>query len=170
MKDKVKKWIVIIGGIVVCVMLVALIGSTLQKETVEEVEIVEEQMEEKEMVVEELELDDDIVIAPQPIPSTAIEDMEIVNGDDEGTEQTIQPDAEKPTYTEEELTNPYQTPNGIPVEPPEEGEEPTPVENQIPSQSTGGLPGFDNVPYLGENEVIYAEDMYQNGNKVGIMD
>lgn len=169
MKDKMKKWIVIIGGIVVCVILVTLIGSTLQKESVEDVEIIWEQMEE-EVVVEKPMMDDSIVITPQPIPSTAIEDMEIANGDDEGTEQTIQPDVEKPTYTEEELTNPYQTPNGIPVEPPEDGEEPTPVENQIPSQSTGGLPGFDDVPYMGENEVIYAEDMYQNGNKVGIMD
>lgn len=32
------------------------------------------------------------------------------------------------------------------------------------------LLGFGWVDYMGENEVIYCEDMYENGNKVGIMD
>ena len=39
-----------------------------------------------------------------------------------------------------------------------------------PAQSGGsGLPGFDHVPYLGPNICIVLEDMYENGNKIGIM-
>lgn len=30
--------------------------------------------------------------------------------------------------------------------------------------------GFGWVDYMGENEVIYCEGMYENGNKIGIMD
>lgn len=30
--------------------------------------------------------------------------------------------------------------------------------------------GFGWVDYMGENEVIYCEGMYENGNKVGVMD
>jgi hypothetical protein len=36
-------------------------------------------------------------------------------------------------------------------------------------QKQGYLLGFGWVDYMGENEVIYCEDMYENGNKVGIM-
>ena len=38
-----------------------------------------------------------------------------------------------------------------------------------PQPSSSGLPGFDYVPYAGPNIVIKAEDMYENGNKIGTM-
>jgi len=37
-------------------------------------------------------------------------------------------------------------------------------------QKQGYLLGFGWVDYMGENEVIYCEGMYESGNKVGIMD
>lgn len=40
----------------------------------------------------------------------------------------------------------------------------------IDGKQQGYLLGFGWVDYMGENEVIYCEDMYENGNKVGIMD
>lgn len=40
----------------------------------------------------------------------------------------------------------------------------------VNGQQQGYLLGFGWVDYMGENEVIYCEDMYENGNKVGIMD
>jgi len=44
------------------------------------------------------------------------------------------------------------------------------TESASPSQpSSSGLPGFDYVPYSGPNIVIKADDMYENGNKIGTM-
>lgn len=58
----------------------------------------------------------------------------------------------------------------------EKQEEPAPTENQMPK--TGDIKdgmmyveGFGWVPYEGGGgEGIYADDMYENGNKIGIMD
>ena len=38
-----------------------------------------------------------------------------------------------------------------------------------PQSSSSGLPGFDYVPYAGPNIMIKADDMYENGNKIGTM-
>ena len=38
-----------------------------------------------------------------------------------------------------------------------------------PQSSSSGLPGFDFVPYAGPNIMIKAEDMCENGNKIGTM-
>lgn len=51
--------------------------------------------------------------------------------------------------------------------------EPTPKNGDtriVDGKQQGYLLGFGWVDYMGENEVIYCEDMYENGNKVGIMD
>lgn len=40
----------------------------------------------------------------------------------------------------------------------------------VNGKQQGYLLGFGWVDYMGENEVIYCDDMYENGNKVGIMD
>ena len=45
----------------------------------------------------------------------------------------------------------------------------TPPPEQPSTNTSGGLPGFDNVPNAGENQVTEADDMYENGNKIGIM-
>ena len=38
-----------------------------------------------------------------------------------------------------------------------------------PQPSSSRLPGFDYVPFAGPNIMIKAEDMYENGNKIGTM-
>jgi hypothetical protein len=136
-----------------------------------------------------------IEVKPQPIvippsPQTPADN----GGDSIGTEQTFQPDVTKPTPDEEALKDPTKTPDGTPVsEPPTVDHtekhdpevtptpkptppptpEPTPKPTKKPSDegsSGGGLPGFENIPYGGPNEFEYLEDMYENGNKIGIMD
>jgi hypothetical protein len=112
----------------------------------------------------------DIVIQPNPQSPAA-------SGDDgkgavsTGTEQTIQTDPAKPEYDEETLTDPAKTPEGTPVtEPPQHTDHDhvvTPPPQDRPAGS--GLPGFDNIPNAGPNQGTQADDMYENGNKIGIM-
>ncbi|WP_409969137.1 hypothetical protein RFF05_04115 [Bengtsoniella intestinalis] len=168
-----KKWLIIIGALIVCALLVALISQQMNGDVVEDDPLPTVTEEPTDVVVDITvpnEQKEEITIT---VPDISEDINQPAGAVDTGTEQTIQPDIpEKPTYTEEELSNPDQTPNSIPVEAPtEENPDPTPVENQIATEnSSGGLPGFDDVPYMGENQAIYAEDMYENGNKVGIMD
>lgn len=178
MNDKTKKRLVVAGGLAVGAVLIAMISGQFKTAPVNDVEIPHESSDEQNVVVETpniTEKENDITVPDIEIPK----ETENPNGDDTGTEQTIQPDIpEKPTYTEEELTNPNQKPNGEKVDPPT-SENPKPPQTQEKLQEkqqekttnpTGGLPGFDNVPNMGENQTIIADDMYENGNKVGIMD
>ena len=51
--------------------------------------------------------------------------------------------------------------------------EPTPKNGDtriVNGQKQGYLLGFGWVDYMGENEVIYCEGMYESGNKIGVMD
>lgn len=185
MNDKTKKWLVVAGGLAVSAVLLVLIAGTFKTPTAQDVDIPQSSSEVQDIVVDVPDTTDkenDITVPAIDIP----EETKSSNGVDTGTEQTIQPDVEeKPTYTEEELTNPNQKPNGEKVEPPTE-ENPTPPQTQekpaTPTPDTtqpqGGdiqngqiyVPGFgwiENQGGGGEGSV--AEDMYENGNKVGIM-
>lgn len=93
--------------------------------------------------------------------------------------QEIQPDVTKPAL-QEDIADPTQKPDGTAVEsapvPIEHAEVVTPTED--PGQFQGGetnssgqvyFPGFGwHTPSGGEGS--YAADMYENGNKIGIMD
>lgn len=174
MTDKTKKRLVIAGGLAISAVLVILIAGAFKTPVTDDVDIPNSSSESQSVVVETpntTEKENDIKVPDIEIPK----DTENPNGDDKGTDQTIQPDIpKKPTYTEEELKNPDQKPNREKVDKPTE-ENPTPPQTQQhpkeqPSKPTGGLPGFDNVPNMGENNGEYLEDMYENGNKVGVMD
>ena len=101
------------------------------------------------------------------------------------TEQSIQPEVTKPeTPSEEVLTDPTQKPDGTKVE-----SSPVPVEHEEVVAPTEPEPAPDE-PQAGDtqNGQIYipgvgwvqnnggggsgttADDMYENGNKIGIMD
>lgn len=104
-----------------------------------------------------------------------------------GTEQTIQPDAIRPEYDEETLRDPTKTPDGEILDgPPQhvDHEEvtltPTPAAHTGSKQSgnsssgngggsSGKLPGFDNVPYAGENVATYLDGDGDINKQVGIM-
>ncbi|MFI3228230.1 MAG: DUF6550 family protein [Clostridia bacterium] len=173
-----KKLLAIFGGLIVCMALILLILSKSEDTTVDDVEIPTVDNEQTEIVVIEPEITPEIVVEPIEIQET--ESEKDVNGDDQGTEQTIQPDVEeKPTYTEEQLSDPTQTPSGEPVEVPTDDEttaetESTqsttqPSSSSSTSSSSGGLPGFSDVIIGGENTAIVGQSDGDINKQVGIM-
>ena len=100
------------------------------------------------------------------------------------TEQAVQPAPEKPTAPPEEvLKNPAQKPDGESVEgtpeaiPHEEVVQPSEVPTQAGEPQYGTtqngkiyVPVFGWIDEIGEGQGTAAEDMYENGNKIGIMD
>ena len=183
MKDKTKKWLAVAGLLAVCAVLVFGISRALYHEPDRrEAQAVERESEETELFVE--------TETPEPAPaeSTEAETEELLVIETEtGTfvndrEQEIQ---ETPEKTEEEKpSEPPALSEGTATDQPdtppsyeeEKQEEPAPTENQMPK--TGDIKdgmmyveGFGWVPYEGGGgEGIYADDMYENGNKIGIMD
>ena len=80
--------------------------------------------------------------------------------------QEIEDEAE----TEQEYAPPTQT-DSIPVQPtqPEPKSAPEPIANDNELADMVYVPGFGWIESQGPNHVEYAEDMYENGNKIGIM-
>lgn len=131
---------------------------------------------------DKIEKEEGIKVPPIKVPDTQVTNK---NGVDKGTKQTIQKDAEKPKEPrKEELTDPTQKPNGEkvveppknvdhdkvekPIEPPKKKDEPKGGDTNNKGQTY--LPGFGWIENSGENQGSKAEDMYENGNKVGNMD
>lgn len=99
-------------------------------------------------------------------------------------EQAIQPSPEKPTAPPEEvLSDPTQKPDGEKVEgtPVAEEHEAVVPPSEPPAQAGEPqywdtqdgkiyVPGFGWIDEIGEGQGTVAEDMYENGNKIGIMD
>lgn len=120
----------------------------------------------------------------EPETNPYFADPDLFIGDNQGTDQTIQPDIpEKPTYTEAELTNPTQKPSGETVEPPSNPEETpktevdeTPKSTTVltpttpaPSDNMIYVPGFGWLPE-GEPAVTIEMDSSGDINKqVGTM-
>lgn len=187
MTDKTKRYLATGGGIIICAGLLAAIGlrfarpsvgedgATVEGTDVEQVvagledvkgdlEIPGEENEsaEEEGVVIQPETKQEAEETPEPAqPTPTVQ-----------PEQSIQPEVEKPATPEEEtLTDPEEKPDGTRVEAtPEPVDHDTYVPPADDGNSGGVLPGFDFVPDGGENTVIQADDMYENGNKIGSMD
>ena len=80
--------------------------------------------------------------------------------------------SEPPALSEGTATNQPDTP---PSYEEKKQEEPAPAENQTPKtgDTKDGMvyvEGFGWITDEGEGSGIYADDMYENGNKIGIMD
>lgn len=115
-------------------------------------------------------------------PIVAEEIIEISTQTEEITEPTHRQEV---IVTEDEIPPPQQTEKtqstNTPVTPMQMATKPTAptkTEETIPKngdtrivngQRQGYLLGFGWVDYMGENECIFEEGMYENGNKVGIM-
>ncbi len=184
MKNNTKKWLTVAGCLAVCVVLVIVIASSFSKDKVTDDPLPPSSSQQGDVVVDpdsstpppaesgdDQKPGDNVTVNPEtPDASTNTDDG---NGADfTGTEQTIQPDPVKPEYTEEDLKDPTKTPDGTPVDgtpEPQDHNNVTPPPEQPSTNTGGGLPGFDNVPNAGENQVTEADDMYENGNKIGIM-
>ena len=162
--EKTKKYLAIGGGAVICIALVAAIGMRFAKTPAQDDALQESSSSETQIVVDPSNLshdatddsmENDLVIRPN---TDSVDDGQAVDSrpaqTDEG-EQSIQPDVTKPEQPSEDvLTDPTYTP----------------PEDTDTQNSGGGLPGFDNVQNGGDNQVIEAPDMYENGNKIGSMD
>ena len=182
MNDKTKKRVVLACGLVISVALVVMIGARFTKAPVTEEVNKAQNTEISEVVAEnpngvETNKNDEVKVEPIEV----LKETQVDSGaDDTGTDQKIQGDVpDKPTYTEEQLTDPTQKPDGEKVDPPKsEDKNPTTTTTPKPNKPvttteqklSGGLPGFDSVPDGGANEVIEVNDMYENGNKIGDMD
>ena len=72
--------------------------------------------------------------------------------------------------TEQKSAPPTQT-DPTPVQPaqPEPKSAPEPIANDNELADMVYVPGFGWIRSEGPNHVEYAEDMYENGNKIGIM-
>lgn len=182
MNDKTKKRLILAGGVLISAVLLVMIGARFTKEPVTEADVPSQSTEISDVMVEDpneiatTEKEEEVTAVPTGVTEEPKQDSGVV---DTGTEQKIQEDIpEKPTYTKEQLTDPTQKPNGEKVESPKAEEKdttptatpkPKKTETSTEQNASGGLPGFDSVPDGGANQVTEADDMYENGNKIGDM-
>jgi hypothetical protein len=149
--NKVKKWLIISGGLVLSMVLFVAIMSQFKVPPINDLDLPDQNSDTQKVAVESpdiTEKEDDIKVPPIEIEK----ELSNANGVDKGTEQTIQPDPIKPEYTDEQLKNPDQKPNGEKVT-----EQDKPVEhNKVEKPSTP--PKSDNQPQGGEkkNGQIYV--------------
>ena len=115
-----------------------------------------------------------VVIATQPeIPEIA-EMEEVISPEEEKTEATLPELVEEADIVPE--PSPAQTPSAseVPVLPeqdvtaPQEPE-PAPASPNSAPDNMVYVPGFGWIESQGPNHAEYAEDMHENGNKIGIM-
>lgn len=113
------------------------------------------------------------VIATQPEVPEIAEMEEVITPEEEKSEATLPELVEEADIAPE--PSPAQTPSAseVPVLPeqdvtaPQEPE-PAPAPDSAPDNMVY-VPGFGWIESQGPNHVEYAEDMYENGNKIGIM-
>ncbi len=152
--DKTKKWLVVGGCLVACAVLVVLIGSRFATQPQTDKPIPSQISQPSDVTVDTNTEKEVVVTAPDVSESvgTGSNAPTGSGANDNGTEQTIQGDVTKPEYTDEQLTDPSQKPNGEPAKTTPPAQSSSSPSSSSGSSSGGGLPGFDNVPNLGENQ------------------
>ena len=179
MKDSTKKRLIIAGLAAVCVLLIFGISKVLYKEPVQTLPEESKPTEEMELVVdtEETGQVQDESESTEETKELVIE-VETENNVESG-EQEIQPNPKKtedekpeepPALTEDADTTEPATPPAF-----EEPEDTTPPADDTPKtgDTKDGMvyvEGFGWLPDEGAGSGTNADDMYENGNKVGIMD
>ena len=109
------------------------------------------------------------VIATQPEVPEIAEMEEVISPEEEKTEATLPELVEEADIVPE--PSPAQTPPESEVQAPSE-QDATPQQEPEPAPTPDNMvyvPGFGWVESQGPNHAEYAEDMYENGNKIGIM-
>jgi hypothetical protein len=176
MKDKTKKRLALSGGIMLCVALFALI--VLKTPNAEMSAPLPEtpNAAQNEVSVPAATAGEDAAAPGIVVPALGVSndtDLETslsVEPYAESFERSIGPEAEKPESAvrgenHEKPDDPaYTDPSSPPAAAAEEKTGPG------GGTSGGGLPGFGEIPYSGPNREIAADDMRENGNKIGIMD
>ena len=179
--DKTRKRLIIFGGLAVSIVLIILIAAQFKKEPIKEADIPKQSIETNVVATDsqnKLEIKE-----AESTTAKISDDSEKVNSAvDTGTEQKIQGDV--PKKPSKPSTDSTKTPSVEKLDPPKVEGTPLPststpkpakpekkIEKKVETktQPSGGLPGFDNVPDGGENQVTEAGEMYENGNKIGDM-
>ena len=114
------------------------------------------------------------VIATQPEVPEIPEIEEVKSSEEEKARETLPELVEEADIVPE--PSPAQTPpaSEVPVPPeqnttPQQEPEPTPAPDNSAPDNMVYVPGFGWVESQGPNHAEYAEDMYENGNKIGSM-
>ena len=114
------------------------------------------------------------VIATQPEVPEIPKTEEVISPEEEKTEATLPELVEEADIVPE--PSPAQTPPAsvVPVLPeqdvtPPQEPEPAPASPDSAPDNMVYVPGFGWIESQGSNHAEYAEDMYENGNKIGIM-
>lgn len=190
MKDKTKKWLVTAGLAVVCVGLVFGISRVLYREPVQEAPIGEKDAGETEITIdigkpEDIQAEETGKAADTEKAGTGeslVTEIEASTNAIGGKEQEIQPEPEKtekekpdepPAASEGDGTGEKAEPSadGIPKETEKKpsGNDQTPKTGDT-KDGMVYVEGFGWLPDEGAGSGTYAGDMYENGNKIGIMD
>lgn len=180
--EKKKKYVAVGAGAVICVLLLIAISLQFTKKPAGEDKRPVESQVESEVVVEpasvsaEESREAEIVIHPNTVEDGAETGHPVDSrpAQTDQTEQSIQPEVTKPAEPEEAVkTDPAKKPDGTKVETPptaEDHDSYTPPADTGSENSGGGLPGFDNVPDGGSNQVIDGHSDGDINKQVGIMD
>lgn len=192
LSDRKKKWCIVTGISVMCIILVIAIVSRFKTETLIEAEATTAAMitTTDSPTISTLSVTGEETTTPvttqevsvQPTSTEAgIQNMD--TGDSSGTKQSIQPEVTKPAEPlEEAKKDPTKTPRGEKVTTAVQAEKSEAQSTTEPTQTSSSksedkhegeiyVPGFGWVEDNGggvSQETI--EDMYENGNKIGSMD
>ena len=197
--EKTKKRLAVVCGVILCIVLIAVIMLQFDQAPAGEDKLPEESSAVTEIIVDPGEVQTEesgeeteateLAIQPETGTSGGAEETQPAvdsrPAQTDQTEQSIQPDVTKPEEPSEQvLTDPTQMPDGTKVETP-----PVPVEHEAvvtpteptpaPGEPQAGdtpngqiyVPGFGWVENNGGGgSGTTLNDMYENGNKIGIMD
>lgn len=198
MSDKVKKGMIVTVCVVVGIVLAVMIAGNFKQPQKAKDKLAESQSTEKGIV--KPEIDKKELDQPKETESKKEETEKAAPGTEEETEpssessteavqdagqqaQNIQPRVTKPeTPVKEVLENPAQKPDGETVTgapvPEKHDEVQQPETDAVPGAAPEGesqegkiyAPGFGWIDDIGEGQVIEDSDIYENGNKIGVMD
>lgn len=196
--EKTKRNLAIGGGAVICAGLIAAISLQFGKAPAGEDTLPQESSAVTEIVVDPSSLatsvaepnteEKEVAVKPNTDPTAgnagSSQPVDTRPAQTDQTEQSIQAEVTKPAAPSEQAkTDATQKPDGTKVETPpvpvEHEEVASPTETEpAPDQPQGGdvqdgktyLPGFGYIENSGPNQENRAEDMYENGNKIGNMD
>ena len=113
------------------------------------------------------------VIATQPEVPEIAEMEEVISPEDEKAEATLPKLGEEADIAPEPPPAQMPPASEVPVPPeqdatPPQEPEPAPIPDSEPDNMVH-VPGFGWIESQGPNHAEYADDMYENGNKIGIM-
>lgn len=176
MSDKTKRRLAIAGASVICIALVIAIGMRFAKEPVRPDASSQEPIPSSDVApdIQDKTEKKEVVVSPQP--ASEPESSETLPPQTNLPEQKLQPDPIKPEApAKPELPKDADTQN--PAKPPEYKPEDTEKKPTAESKPQGGekkdgqiyVPGFGWIDDIGEGQGSTADDMYENGNKIGEM-